>query len=96
MALISEALAVAHEIGDRSREMVYLSNLGAVRVGLGEYTAAEADLRQAIEQGEAAGGAGFFPRPTGRWPRRCWVRIILRPPKARPGWRWRGARRPGA
>jgi len=41
----------------RDVEMLYLSNLGGARVGLGEYRDAEADLREAIRLAEAAGFA---------------------------------------
>jgi class 3 adenylate cyclase/tetratricopeptide (TPR) repeat protein len=44
-----QALAIAREIGDRYGEFVFLSNLGASRIGLGQYQAAEADLRRVIE-----------------------------------------------
>src|SRR3712207_9243624 len=53
-----EALAIAREIGNRNGEILYFSNLGGTRVGLGQYEEAEADLRQTIEMGEAAGYVG--------------------------------------
>jgi class 3 adenylate cyclase/predicted ATPase len=49
------ALATAREIGDRFGEILALSNLGGARAGLGEYEAAEADLRQVIEMAGATG-----------------------------------------
>jgi tetratricopeptide (TPR) repeat protein len=48
-----EALAIARQIGFRDAEMLYLSNLGGVRVKLKEYVAAEADLRQVITMAES-------------------------------------------
>jgi serine/threonine protein kinase/predicted ATPase len=54
-----EALAIAREIGNRNGEILYLSNLAGARVGLGEYAAAEADLRQTIEMAMAAGYIGL-------------------------------------
>jgi serine/threonine protein kinase/tetratricopeptide (TPR) repeat protein len=54
-----EALAIAREIGNRIGEILYFSNLGGTRVGLGQYAEAEADLRQTIEMGEAAGYVGL-------------------------------------
>jgi len=50
-----EALKVAREIGAREGEISSLSNLGGARVGLGEYAAAEADLRQVIHMAGASG-----------------------------------------
>jgi tetratricopeptide (TPR) repeat protein len=46
--LYLKALAGAREMGDRSSEMVYLSNLAGARLGLNQFAEAEADLRQAI------------------------------------------------
>jgi serine/threonine protein kinase/tetratricopeptide (TPR) repeat protein len=54
-----EALAIAREIGNRIGEILYFSNLGGTRVGLGRYEEAEADLRQTIEMGAAAGYVGL-------------------------------------
>jgi class 3 adenylate cyclase/tetratricopeptide (TPR) repeat protein len=54
-----EALAIAREIGNRNGEILYFSNLGGTRVGLGQYAEAEADLRQTIEMGAAAGYVGL-------------------------------------
>ena len=54
-----EALAIAREIGNRNAEILYISNLGGTRVGLGQYAEGEADLRQTIEMGEAAGYVGL-------------------------------------
>jgi len=50
-----EALKVAREIGARDGEISSFSNLGGARVGLGEYVAAEADLREAIRMAGASG-----------------------------------------
>src|SRR5215208_4400238 len=58
-ARYSEALQIAREIGNRNGEILYLSNLGAARVGLGEYEEAESDLRQTIERATAAGYVGL-------------------------------------
>jgi predicted ATPase len=44
-----QALPVFREIGRRDAELVLLNNLGGVRVALGEYQAAENDLRQIAE-----------------------------------------------
>ncbi len=49
------ALATAREIGDRFGEILALSNLGGARAGLGEYEAAEADLRRVIDMAGATG-----------------------------------------
>jgi tetratricopeptide (TPR) repeat protein len=54
-----EALAIAREIGNRNGEILYFSNLGGTRVGLAQYAEAEADLRQTIEMGAAAGYVGL-------------------------------------
>jgi hypothetical protein len=54
-----EALAIAREIGNRIGEILYFSNLGGTRVGLGLYAEAESDLRQTIEMGAAAGYVGL-------------------------------------
>jgi tetratricopeptide (TPR) repeat protein len=53
-----EALQIAREIGNRNGEILYLSNLGGARVGLGEYEEAEAELRLTIEMATAAGYVG--------------------------------------
>ncbi|HYE13533.1 MAG TPA: tetratricopeptide repeat protein, partial [Pyrinomonadaceae bacterium] len=58
-ARYQEALAIAREVGNRNGEILYFSNLGGARVGLGEHEAAEADLRQAIEMGASAGYIGL-------------------------------------
>jgi tetratricopeptide (TPR) repeat protein len=58
-ARYSEALQIAREIGNRNGEILYLSNLGGARVGLGEYEEAESDLRQTIELATAAGYVGL-------------------------------------
>ncbi len=58
-ARYSEALQIAREIGNRNGEILYLSNLGAARVGLGEHEEAESDLRQTIELATAAGYVGL-------------------------------------
>ena len=36
-----DALRIARETGDRDRELVFLSNLGAARIGLGESESAD-------------------------------------------------------
>jgi class 3 adenylate cyclase/tetratricopeptide (TPR) repeat protein len=54
-----EALTIAREIGNHVGEILYLSNLGGARVGLGEYEAAEADLRQSIELATEVGYVGL-------------------------------------
>ena len=54
-----DALSIAREIGDRDGEITYLSNLGAARVGLGQYKAAENDLRMVIQALEATGWGGL-------------------------------------
>ncbi len=46
--LYQEALAIAREIGERTVQIICLNNLAGVRVGLGNYDEAEADLRQVI------------------------------------------------
>ena len=48
--LYVKALAIARDIGHRESELIYLANLGAVRVGLGAYAEAERDLRQVISE----------------------------------------------
>lgn len=53
-----EALRIAREVGHREGETMYLSNLAEVKVTLGEYEAAEADLRQVIRATEGARLAG--------------------------------------
>ncbi|MBV9924721.1 MAG: protein kinase [Acidobacteria bacterium] len=58
-ARYSEALQIAREIGNRNGEILYLSNLGAARIGLGEFEEAESDLRQTIELATAAGYVGL-------------------------------------
>lgn len=45
-----EALRVAREIGSHERVTVFLSNLGGARAALGQFQAAEADLRQVLER----------------------------------------------
>jgi class 3 adenylate cyclase/tetratricopeptide (TPR) repeat protein len=50
IARYEEALRVARDIGSQDRIAMFLSNLGGARVGLGEFAAAEADVRQAIER----------------------------------------------
>jgi tetratricopeptide (TPR) repeat protein len=44
-----EALAIARENGERVLQIVYQSNLGGLRLKLGDFAAAEKDLRQSIE-----------------------------------------------
>lgn len=55
-----QALRVACEIGSQDRIAMFLSNLGGARVGLGEFAAAEADIRQSIER-VGAGMTHFLP-----------------------------------
>ena len=43
-----EALVIAEQIGNREGEAVYRCNLGAARLRLGEYQAAESELRNSI------------------------------------------------
>lgn len=52
-----EALAIARENGERVLQIVYQSNLGGLRLKLGDFAAAENDLRQSIEM---AGDVGHF------------------------------------
>jgi class 3 adenylate cyclase/predicted ATPase len=54
------ALDIAREIGNRDREILFLTNRGAEQVALGNYGAAEVDLRQAIE---SAGITGSWCMP---------------------------------
>jgi len=55
VARYQEALKVAREIGAREGEISSLSNLGGARIGLGEYAAAEANLREAIGMAGTSG-----------------------------------------
>src|SRR5262249_8159087 len=48
--LYQQAIEVARQIGSRESENIYLTNLGAARLGLAQYAQAEADLRQVLEQ----------------------------------------------
>jgi hypothetical protein len=59
-ALHREALKIAYETGNRNREMAFLSNLSGARVGMGEYRAAEYDLRRIIQWAEIAGQRGWL------------------------------------
>ena len=52
-----EALAIARENGERVLQIVYQSNLGGLRLKLGDFAAAEKDLRESIER---AGNVGHF------------------------------------
>lgn len=52
-----EALAIARENGERVLQIVYQSNIGGLRLKLGDYAAAEKDLRESIEM---AGNVGHF------------------------------------
>jgi tetratricopeptide (TPR) repeat protein len=54
-ALFREALSIVQEIGHRFGEIVILHNLGGVRVDMGEYQEAEADLLQVIDVAERIG-----------------------------------------
>jgi len=60
VARYAEALRVAREIGSQDRITMFLSNLGGARAGLGEFAAAEAELRQSIER-VGAGMTHFLP-----------------------------------
>jgi tetratricopeptide (TPR) repeat protein len=60
IARYEAALRVAQEIGSQDRIAMFLSNLGGARVGLGEFAAAEADIRQSIER-VGAGMTHFLP-----------------------------------
>ncbi len=60
IARYEEALRVAREIGSQDRIAMFLSNLGGARVGLGEFAAAESDVRQSIER-VGAGMTHFLP-----------------------------------
>lgn len=53
------ALIIALEIGNRNWEVMYRSNLGGARVGLGEYEEAERELRRAVEMADASGWGGL-------------------------------------
>lgn len=53
------ALIIALEIGNRNWEVMYRSNLGGARVGLGEYEEAERELHKAVEMADAAGWGGL-------------------------------------
>lgn len=55
-----EALRVASEIGSQDRITMFLSNLGGARIGLGEFSAAEEDIRQSVER-VGAGMTHFLP-----------------------------------
>lgn len=52
-----EALAIARENGERVLQIVYQSNIGGLRLKLGDFAAAEKDLRESIEM---AGNVGHF------------------------------------
>ena len=57
VARYGEALAIFRETGERTCELPGLGNLAGAQVGLGDYAAAESNLRQAISW---AGPAGHF------------------------------------
>jgi predicted ATPase len=57
VARYEEALAIFREVGERTCELPGLGNLAGAQVGLGEYEAAEANLRQAVAW---AGTTGHF------------------------------------
>lgn len=59
IARYQEARAISLEVGDRRPDVVFLNNRGGARVGLGEYGAAEADLRQVIHTVGTAGWSGL-------------------------------------
>jgi predicted ATPase/class 3 adenylate cyclase len=46
--LYEKALAIARQIGHRESENIYFTNLAGARLGLGEFAAVEADLRELI------------------------------------------------
>ena len=46
--LYQEALTIARSIGEHTGQIICLNNLAGARLGLGDYAAAEADLRQVI------------------------------------------------
>ncbi|MBA3533702.1 MAG: tetratricopeptide repeat protein, partial [Ardenticatenales bacterium] len=54
VSLLQEALSIAREMENREGEMTYMNNLGGAWVGLGEFRAAETELRQVIRMPEAA------------------------------------------
>jgi len=60
IARYEEALRIAREIGSHDRITIFLSNLGGARVGLGEFAAAEADIRQSLER-VGRGRTHFLP-----------------------------------
>ncbi len=53
----TEALEIFREIGERTWELPTLGNLAGAQIGLGDYAAAESNLRQAVA---LAGPAGHF------------------------------------
>jgi class 3 adenylate cyclase/predicted ATPase len=53
--MFHEALSIVQDIGHRFGEIVILSNLGGVWVDMGQYQAAETDLKRVIEIAEDAG-----------------------------------------
>jgi tetratricopeptide (TPR) repeat protein len=57
VARYEEALAIFRETGERTCELPGLGNLAGAQIGLGDYAAAAANLRQAIAW---AGPAGHF------------------------------------
>ena len=60
---MEEALAACRRVGWRSREAFVLSDLGNVRVNVGEYEAARRDQLAALEIAR-----GFGPRRRSRQP----------------------------
>jgi tetratricopeptide (TPR) repeat protein len=50
-----EALAIFREVGERTCELPGLGNLAGAQIGLGEYAAAEANLRQAVAWADPTG-----------------------------------------
>jgi tetratricopeptide (TPR) repeat protein len=54
-AIFHEALSIAQDIGQRFGEIVILNNLGGVWVKMGQYQAAETDLKRVIEIAEGVG-----------------------------------------
>ena len=56
-----ESMRIAEEAGNRPGEMLARSNLGGARVGLGEYSLAEKDLREVIRMADKIGWGAWLP-----------------------------------
>jgi class 3 adenylate cyclase/tetratricopeptide (TPR) repeat protein len=65
----NESLVISREIGDRSSELLGVSNRGGAFVGLGQYDAAEEDLRYVINQAQTF---NFLPE-TYRFLAQCYL-----------------------